>query len=174
MSQEFNPGDVIKYIVPGGRGKRCIKGLSYFNNYTVMYDPDCPKDCVSICDNLGKLANHPKKDFELVMRLIPKPSYVIAVQEQLSADEFLNASAEVMGFRADEYDQENGRERSMGKAIAMFNICTEHELRTSEGWLLLQLLKDVRQWNSPEYHHDSALDCVSYAALKAESLAEGD
>jgi hypothetical protein len=36
---------------------------------------------------------------------------------------------------------------------------------------LLQLLKDVRQWTKIDYHADSAVDCVSYAALKAESLA---
>jgi len=33
-------------------------------------------------------------------------------------------------------------------------------------------LKDVRQWQNPnKYHADSAEDCVSYAALKAEALS---
>lgn len=39
---------------------------------------------------------------------------------------------------------------------------------------MLQLLKDVRQWSNPDiYHADSAEDCISYAALKAEALVEG-
>lgn len=39
---------------------------------------------------------------------------------------------------------------------------------------MLQLLKDVRQWSNPNsYHADSAEDCISYAALKAEALIEG-
>ncbi|HQR82927.1 MAG TPA: hypothetical protein PK283_08475 [Thiotrichales bacterium] len=31
-------------------------------------------------------------------------------------------------------------------------------------------LKQVRQWSTEKYHHDSALDSVAYAALLAESL----
>ena len=35
----------------------------------------------------------------------------------------------------------------------------------------LLILKDVRQWQKEAYHEDSAIDCVAYAALKAEALA---
>lgn len=89
-----------------------------------------------------------------------------------TAAEFLQVAADTMNLRGKTYDQPTG-ERSMGKAVSMFNICTGHALSESEGWLLLQLLKDVRQWSRAEYHADSALDCVAYAALKAEALAEG-
>ncbi|WP_259384364.1 hypothetical protein [Bacillus thuringiensis] len=33
-------------------------------------------------------------------------------------------------------------------------------------------IKDVRQWQRPTFHRDSAEDCVAYAALKAEALSE--
>jgi hypothetical protein len=39
---------------------------------------------------------------------------------------------------------------------------------------LLQIVKDVRQWSRAGYHLDSALDAVSYAALKAEALEAGE
>lgn len=45
------------------------------------------------------------------------------------------------------------------------------DLSESEGWLFMQILKDIRQWQNPgRYHADSAEDCIAYAALKAESL----
>ena len=75
--------------------------------------------------------------------------------------------------RASTYDQLQG-ERSMGKTVIAFNAITGRDLTESEGWLMLQVLKDVRQWQNPnEYHQDSGEDCIAYAALKAESLAGG-
>ncbi len=75
--------------------------------------------------------------------------------------------------RAKDYDQPGG-ERSMGKAVAAFNIITESDLTESEGWLLMQILKDVRDRSVATGHVDSIEDCVSYAALKGEArLREG-
>lgn len=89
----------------------------------------------------------------------------------MKAVEFLNKAASLLEERGKQYDQPQG-ERSMGKAVTAFNAITSRDLTEAEGWLLLQLLKDVRQWQNPErYHADSAEDCVSYAALKAEALA---
>lgn len=85
------------------------------------------------------------------------------------AVDFLTKAADLMTERGKQYDQPEG-ERSMGKAVAAFNIVTGQSLSEAEGWLLLQILKDVRQWQRPEYHADSAEDCVAYAALKAEAL----
>jgi hypothetical protein len=89
-----------------------------------------------------------------------------------SAADFLYTSASIMEERGKTYDEDDG-ERSMGKTVAAFNIITGQELTESEGWLLLQLLKDVRQWTHPKYHADSAEDSVAYAALKSEALAKG-
>ena len=57
----------------------------------------------------------------------------------------------------------------MGKCVAAFNAITGRDLTEAEGWLLLQVLKDVRQWQRPGFHEDSAEDCIAYAALKAEA-----
>ena len=85
---------------------------------------------------------------------------------------FLTKAAALIAQRGQQYDQIEG-ERSMGKTVAAFNAITGMSLTESEGWLLVQLLKDVRQWSTPNYHQDSAEDCVAYAALKAEALAKG-
>ena len=85
---------------------------------------------------------------------------------------FLAKAAALIAQRGQQYDQIEG-ERSMGKTVAAFNAITGMSLTESEGWLLVQLLKDVRQWSTPNYHQDSAEDCVAYAALKAEALAKG-
>ena len=58
----------------------------------------------------------------------------------------------------------------MGAAVQAFNIITKHNLSEAEGWLLLQILKDVRQWQNPDYHRDSAEDCVAYAALEGGGI----
>lgn len=58
----------------------------------------------------------------------------------------------------------------MGKIIVAFNAITGRDLTEQEGWLIMLLLKQVRQWSTEQYHHDSALDSVAYAALLAESL----
>ncbi len=88
-----------------------------------------------------------------------------------TATEFLHRAADIMTERAKQYDKPEG-ERSMGKCVAAFNIVTGRDLSEAEGWLLLQLLKDVRQWQRPGFHQDSADDCIAYAALKAEAKAK--
>lgn len=85
-----------------------------------------------------------------------------------TAVDFLNKAAQIMQERGKQYDKPEG-ERSMGKCVDAFNIITGRDLTEAEGWLLLQILKDVRQWQRPGYHQDSAEDCVAYAALKAEA-----
>lgn len=85
-----------------------------------------------------------------------------------NAADFLTQAADTMIARGKQYDKPEG-ERSMGKCVAAFNIITGHSISEAEGWLLLQILKDVRQWQRPGYHQDSAVDCVAYAALKAEA-----
>jgi|SRR5690554_1725601 len=85
-----------------------------------------------------------------------------------TAPDFLHQAAELMAERGKQYDQPQG-ERSMGRAVAAFNAITGRELDEYEGWLLMGLLKSVRQY-SGGYHRDSAEDKVAYAALEAESL----
>lgn len=95
------------------------------------------------------------------------------VKAPKKATEFLSKALSLLEERGKDYDQPEG-ERSMGKTVVAFNAITGHNLKESDGWLILQLLKDVRQnQNRDSYHADSAEDCISYAALKAEALAEG-
>jgi hypothetical protein len=84
------------------------------------------------------------------------------------APALLAKAASIMAERGKQYDKPEG-ERSMGRAVAAFNTITGQDLSEAEGWLLLQVLKDVRQWQRPGYHADSAEDCIAYAALKAEA-----
>ena len=86
---------------------------------------------------------------------------------------FLQAAIDVQAERGKQYDAPGG-ERSMGRTVQAFNAITGRDLTEAEGWLLLQVLKDVRQWQNPDkFHEDSALDGVAYSSLKAEALAAG-
>ena len=89
-----------------------------------------------------------------------------------SAESYLKSALATMQERGKTYDSDSG-ERSMGKTIAAFNAITGRDLSEQEGWLLMLLLKQVRQWSTNQFHQDSALDSVAYAALLAESLANG-
>lgn len=93
-------------------------------------------------------------------------------QKAQTAPELMGKAKSHMEARASTYDQPGG-ERSMGKAVAAFNAITGRSLAESEGWLLFQLLKDVRLFQCPGYHADSAEDCIAYAALKAEAKGAG-
>jgi hypothetical protein len=86
------------------------------------------------------------------------------------APALLERAACHMRDRAAQYDKPAG-ERSMGATVHAFNAVTGRDLRESEGWLLLQLLKNVRLFQHPGYHADSAEDCIAYAALMGESKA---
>lgn len=91
----------------------------------------------------------------------------------MKAPDLLNKAAAIMEERGRQYDKPEG-ERSMGRAVQAFNAITGRDLSESEGWLLLQLLKDVRDRQRPAPHQDSLDDCIAYAALKAEArMAEG-
>ena len=87
----------------------------------------------------------------------------------MKAYEFLNEASKVMDERGQTYDSDGG-ERSMAETIEAFNAITGNTLSEADGWLIMLLLKQVRQWQSLGYHHDSALDSVGYSALLAESL----
>lgn len=90
----------------------------------------------------------------------------------MKSTEFLQSAMDVQKERGEQYDKPSG-ERSMGATVRAFNAITGHALEESDGWMLLGLLKLVRQSQNPEnYHHDSALDFVAYASLYAEAASE--
>lgn len=83
---------------------------------------------------------------------------------------YLERAQELLGERGKSYDTDSG-ERYMKNAVAAFNALTGGNLTEGDGWLFMQIVKDARQWQRPDFHDDSAADCVAYAALKAEALA---
>jgi len=89
---------------------------------------------------------------------------------RIQASEFLEKAGKLLLDRGEVYDSTDG-ERSASATVAAFNAITKHDLTEAEGYLFLQILKDVRQWQCDKFHQDSAEDAIAYAALKAEALA---
>lgn len=89
-----------------------------------------------------------------------------------AAAALLGQARKHMEDRAATYDQPEG-ERSMGKTVEAFNVITGRDLSESEGWLLMQILKDVRDRQRAEPHRDSLEDGIAYSALKAEARLAG-
>ena len=84
------------------------------------------------------------------------------------APQFLHKAARLMEARGKQYDQPGG-ERSMGRAVAAFNAIAGQEMTEAQGWLLLTLLKLVRDNSKLVPHLDSLEDGVAYFALYAEA-----
>lgn len=89
-----------------------------------------------------------------------------------SAPELLNEAARIMEERGKQYDKPEG-ERSMAKTITAFNIITGKNLTEVEGWLFMQILKDVRFFQNSTPHEDSVKDKIAYAALFGEAALNG-
>ena len=83
--------------------------------------------------------------------------------------DFFEDASMTIRQRGKEYDQPSGERSARAVAIA-FNAITKRDLTEAEIWLILQIVKDVRQFTGP-YHEDSTIDCIAYATLKAEALA---
>ena len=90
--------------------------------------------------------------------------------ESISALNILDNAKAHMEERASEYDKPEG-ERSVPAIVAAFNAITGHNMTEAEGWLFLQLLKQVRLFSASGFHQDSAEDNVAYGALLAEAKA---
>ena len=71
-----------------------------------------------------------------------------------------------MEDRAVTYDKEGG-ERSMGKTVAAFNVITGSNLTEEEGWLFMEILKQVRSMQGA-FKADNYEDLAAYAALRGE------
>lgn len=97
----------------------------------------------------------------------------LGVDAPTTAPDFLQSALNTLTQRGKDYDKPEG-ERSAAAVAVAFNAITGKDLTDAEVYLVLQLVKDVRQWQCADYHADSALDCVAYAALKAEALAGGE
>lgn len=90
---------------------------------------------------------------------------------EVNAESALDDVITIMKDRAKQYDNPKG-ERSMDKVVEAFNIITGHQLSTSDGYMLMSLLKLVRSQNSsrPDALVDSVKDNIAYGALYAETL----
>lgn len=88
----------------------------------------------------------------------------------MKAIDLLEQGKSIMQQRGAEYETDGKEERSFNSVAVAFNAITGKCLTAAEVALLLQVLKDVRQFSQDRLHEDSVIDCVNYAALKGEEL----
>lgn len=101
---------------------------------------------------------------------IPVEMVIPVSLRQQTAPQLLRKAVEVMEARALEYDKPGG-ERSVAAVVTALNaVLGRTALIEAEGWLFMELLKNVRLFSAPGYHADSALDGIAYSALKAEAM----
>ena len=93
----------------------------------------------------------------------------VGLPTTITAASMLTAALGHMEDRAKTYDAPGG-ERSMGKTVAAFNVITGLELTEEQGWLFMEILKQVRSQQG-NYRADNYEDMVAYAALRGECAA---
>lgn len=87
-----------------------------------------------------------------------------------TAVDILDKGKQILDQRGEEYETDSSKERSFPQVAIAFNAITGHEIKGSEVALMLQILKDVRQWSQDRLHEDSIIDCTNYSALKGQEL----
>lgn len=87
-----------------------------------------------------------------------------------TASDFLSEGLRILSERGKQYDPSGKKEMSFDNVAEAFNCLTNSRLRGSDVCLILALLKVVRQNANKDFHEDSAVDFVNYAALHSEIL----
>lgn len=96
----------------------------------------------------------------------PAPAAQPIEVKAVTAASMLQAALGHMEDRAKTYDTPCG-ERSMGKTVSAFNTITGLQLSEEQGWLFMEILKQVRSQQG-NYRADNYEDMVAYAALRGE------
>lgn len=89
------------------------------------------------------------------------------------AQDLLHRAASLMDERGKQYDQRSG-ERSMASTVAAFNAISGYSLTEADGFLLMAILKMVRDQQRETPHRDSIEDLVAYASLYGEARQRGE
>ena len=95
------------------------------------------------------------------------------VADPVKAQDLLHLAAGIMDERGKQYDQPSG-ERSMLAAVTAFNAISGYSLTEADGFLLMALLKMVRDQQRETPHRDSIEDLVAYASLYGEARLRGE
>jgi len=89
------------------------------------------------------------------------------------AQDLLHRAASLMDERGKQYDQRSG-ERSMQATVTAFNAISGYCLTEADGFLLMAILKMVRDQSRETPHRDSLDDLVAYASLYGEARLHGE
>ncbi len=87
----------------------------------------------------------------------------------MKAQDFLYEARQTLIDRADKRDSGSG-ERSMARAVGIFQAWTGIELSEADGWRFMLALKMARE-RQGGYHADDYVDLCGYASLLGEHLA---
>lgn len=83
----------------------------------------------------------------------------------MTAEDILNQVKEILTARGKNRDSK--QERSMAKAVQIFNAVNDRDITEQEGWNFMLCLKLARS-RQGNFRQDDYLDLVGYAALEAE------
>lgn len=95
---------------------------------------------------------------------------VLAKNHNSEAQRILGEAADNIDNRAAERDTEC--ERSMARAVAIFNAYSGKQLSETEGWIFMVALKMARS-KAGKFQRDDYVDLAAYAALAGECEKSG-
>lgn len=87
----------------------------------------------------------------------------------MKAKQILQEGIDTMNERAAERGQHE--ERVMANIVWAFNALTGHDLKVSQGWLFMTVLKAARAENGTMFRKDDYMDGANYFALYGEEVS---
>jgi hypothetical protein len=95
---------------------------------------------------------------------------MLPINQPKTAIMFLKKAEQLMLDRGKEYNGKVKKERSFTAVATAFTATTGKPITPAEVCLMLQILKNVRQWSQDRFHTDSVEAGVTYTSLMAEEL----
>lgn len=152
MESRYKVGQKVKII-----GKTNDHSLHKGDEAVIIHGPK-PSLCGGMyyrCDTGITASNVHEKDIVLVEEKAP-----------VEAAAILEDAASILRERGKARDSEEG-ERSMARAVRIFNAMVGTELTEEQGWKFMIALKFARMAGG-KFHFDDFIDTVGYSALLAE------
>ena len=130
------------------------------NNEELLYTSEARKHYETLAEKVAR------EKAELILNAMSDAG--VKEKTITTASDFLSEGLRILSERGKQYDPSGTKEMSFDNVAEAFNCLTNSRLKGSDVCLILALLKVVRQNANKDFHEDSAVDFVNYAALHSE------
>lgn len=97
-----------------------------------------------------------------------RPVFAVDRRSRVKAQDVLTKG--LNGLTEHEADRDSGDERSITKAVQMFNVLYDKDLTDEQGWMFMTMVKQSRSIRG--YNPDNYVDGAAFFALSGEAASD--